>query len=98
MGLNISLRLVFKEWVWKSYILHTEIVKYVQEHEVWLMHITLGPNIMPAILLVSIMFGANVTMHNNPSKPFKYKSVKIPRFYNNYDNFNAKQMNFTRIS
>ncbi len=26
------------------------------------------------------------------------KSVKIPRFYNNYDNFNAKQMNFTRIS
>jgi len=37
--------------------------------------ITLAPNIMPAILLVSIMFGANVTMHNNPSKPFKYKSV-----------------------
>ncbi len=75
MGLNISLRLVLKEWVWKSYILHTEIVKYVQEHEVWLMPITLAPNIMPAILLVSIMFGANVTMHNNPSKPLEYKWV-----------------------
>lgn len=30
---------------------------------------------MRAILLVSIMFGANVTMHNNPSKPLKYKWV-----------------------
>jgi hypothetical protein len=75
MGLKISLRLVFKEWVWKSYILHTEIMKYVQEHEVWLMPIALAPNIMRVILLVSIMFGANVTMHNNPSKLLKYKSV-----------------------
>jgi hypothetical protein len=67
MGLKISSRLVFKEWVWKSYILHTEIVKYVQE----LMPITLAPNIMGAILSVSIMFGANVTTQNNPSKPLK---------------------------
>jgi hypothetical protein len=73
MGLEISLRLVFKEWAWKSYILHTEFVKYVQEHEVWLIPITLAPNIMHMILLVSIMFGANVTMHNNPSKPLLYK-------------------------
>jgi hypothetical protein len=43
--------------------------------EVWLMPITLAPNIMRAILLISIMFCANVTMHNNPSKPFKYKWV-----------------------